>query len=176
MSFFGIQNCFPKFLSSSPDFWMYEISAAKNHSSTASSGMPFGHIDGTHEGQIFANRDELRLSGIHRPPQAGIWGRQNEGSASIVLSGGYADDVDEWDYILYTGQGGQDEPGGKQIKDQEFTLGNRGLQLNKEYNLPVRVTRGYQLEEGPEQGYRYDGLYYVTDYERVKGKEGYLII
>ena len=137
--------------------------------------MPFGHIDGTHEGQIFANRKELGLSGIHTPPQAGIWGRQNEGSASIVLSGGYADDVDEWDYILYTGQGGQDEPGGKQIKDQEFTLGNRGLQLNKEYNLPVRVTRGYQLEEGPEQGYRYDGLYYVTDYERVKGKEGYLI-
>ena len=140
-----------------------------------SSEMVFGHINGTYEGQVFANREELGLSGIHAPPMHGIWGRQKEGSASIVLSGGYADDVDEWDYILYTGQGGQDAPGGKQIKDQEFTLGNRGLQLNKEYNLPVRVTRGYQLEEGPEQGYRYDGLYYVTDYERVKGKEGYLI-
>ena len=137
--------------------------------------MPFGHIDGTYEGQIFANREELGLSGIHAPPQAGIWGRQNEGSASIVLSGGYADDVDDWNYILYTGQGGQDEPGGKQIKDQEFTLGNKGLQLNKEYNLPVRVTRGYQVDKGPKEGYRYDGLYYVTRFERVEGKEGYQI-
>jgi putative restriction endonuclease len=135
----------------------------------------FGHIDGIFEGQIFTNREELGLSGIHAPPQAGIWGRQNEGSVSIVLSGGYADDVDDWNYILYTGQGGQDAPGGKQVKDQEFTLGNKGLQLNKEYNNPVRVTRGYQLDKGPKQGYRYDGLYYVTDYEKVEGKEGYQV-
>jgi len=137
--------------------------------------MPFGHIDGTKEGQVFANREELGLSGIHTPPQAGIWGRQNEGSASIVLSGGYADDIDDDDYILYTGQGGQDKPGGSQVRDQEFTLGNKALQLNKEYNLPLRVTRGYQVEKGPDEGYRYDGLYYVTDYERVEGKEGFQI-
>ena len=140
-----------------------------------SSEMVFGHINGTYEGQIFDSREELGLSGIHAPPQAGIWGRQKEGSASIVLSGGYADDVDDWSYILYTGQGGQDAPGGKQIKDQQFTLGNRGLQLNKKYNLPVRVTRGFQIEKGPEKGYRYDGLYYVTNFERVVGKEGYQI-
>jgi putative restriction endonuclease len=124
---------------------------------------------------VFSSREALGLSGIHKPPQAGIWGRQNEGSASIVLSGGYADDIDDGDYILYTGQGGRDAVSGKQIKDQEFTLGNKGLQLNKEYNLPVRVTRGYQLENGPDEGYRYDGLYYVTSYERVEGKEGFLV-
>lgn len=39
----------------------------------------FGHVEGTYEGQVFANRKELGLSGIHTPPQAGIWGRQNEG-------------------------------------------------------------------------------------------------
>ena len=137
--------------------------------------MLFGHIDGTKEGQVFANRKELGLSGIHTPPQAGIWGRQNEGSASIVLSGGYADDIDDGDYILYTGQGGQDKPGGTQVRDQQFTLGNKALQLNKDYHLPLRVTRGYQVEHGPEEGYRYDGLYYVTDYERVKGKEGFFV-
>ena len=74
-----------------------------------------------------------------------------------------------------TGQGGQNIPGGKQVRDQDFTLGNRGLQLNKEYNLPLRVTRGYQVDKGPKKGYRYDGLYYVTDYERVEGKEAYQI-
>jgi len=135
----------------------------------------FGHIDGTFEGQIFANREELGLSGIHTPPQAGIWGRQNEGSVSIVLSGGYADDEDDWNYILYTGQGGQDAPGGRQVRDQDFTLGNRGLQLNKEYNQPVRVTRGYQVEKGPAKGYRYDGLYFVSHFERVVGLEGFQI-
>ena len=140
-----------------------------------SSEMPFGNINGIKEGKIFLNRKELGLSGIHKPTMHGIWGREAEGSASIVISGDYKDDIDEGNYILYTGQGGQDTPGGKQIKDQEFTRGNKGLQLNKEYNLPVRVTRGYQVEKGPEKGYRYDGLYYVTDYERVKGKEGFYI-
>ena len=79
------------------------------------SEMLFGHIDGTKEGQVFVSREELGLSGIHRPPMHGIWGREAEGSASIVISGGYEDDVDDGDYILYTGQGGQDAPGGKQI-------------------------------------------------------------
>ena len=27
---------------------------------------------------------------------------------------------------------------------------------------PVRVIRGFQVEMGPEKGYRYDGLYLVT--------------
>ena len=135
----------------------------------------FGHIDGTFEGRIFASRQELGLTGIHRPPMYGIWGRQDEGSTSIVLSGGYADDIDNGEYILYTGQGGRDPVSGKQIKDQQFTEGNRGLQLNKEYNFPVRVTRGHQVDRGPDKGYRYDGLYYVTDYERVKGREGFFV-
>ena len=45
---------------------------------------------------------------------AGIWGAQ-EGAYSIVLSGGYEDDIDELDYILYTGQGGQDVPVGSKL-------------------------------------------------------------
>jgi len=139
------------------------------------SKLPFGHIQGTEEGQVFVSREKLGLSGIHTPPKAGIWGRQDEGSASIVLSGGYADDIDDGEYILYTGQGGRDPVSGKQIKDQQFTLGNKGLQLNKEYNRPVRVTRGHQVDRGPDEGYRYDGLYYVTDYERVKGREGFFV-
>ena len=135
----------------------------------------FGHIEGIKDGQIFNSRKELSDSGIHAPPMHGIWGREQEGSCSIVLSGGYEDDIDRLDYILYTGQGGQDAPGGKQIADQEFTRGNKGLMLSKEYGLPVRVTRGFQVENGPEEGYRYDGLYYVTEYERVKGKSGFYV-
>ena len=94
----------------------------------------FGHIDGTTVGEIFEDRKHLRASGIHAPTMAGIWGAQ-EGAYSIVLSGGYEDDVDELDYILYTGQGGQDAPGGKQVADQLFTKGNLGLRLSCDYGL-----------------------------------------
>jgi putative restriction endonuclease len=132
----------------------------------------FGEIKGTHVGQIFKDRKELAAAGIHAPPMGGIWGSGEEGASSIVLSGGYEDDIDDWNNILYTGQGGQDKPGGKQIANQEFILGNEGLRISCKYNLPVRVTRGYQIKNGPSKGYRYDGVYYVNNFERVKGKSG----
>ena len=134
----------------------------------------FGNVEGVNVGDVFNSRQELREAGIHAPTMAGIWGAQ-EGAYSIVLSGGYEDDIDELDYILYTGQGGQDVPGGKQVADQEFTKGNKGLQLSCQYQLPVRVSRGYQIQNGPVSGYRYDGLYYVTKYERIRGKRGFYI-
>ena len=134
----------------------------------------FGHIDGIAVGEIFEDRKHLRAFGIHALMMAGIWGAQ-EGAYSIVLSGGYEDDIDELDYILYTGQGGQDVPGGKQVADQDFKKGNLGLRLSCEYGLPVRVTRGHQIKNGPQKGYRYDGLYRVEKYERVKGKRGFYI-
>ena len=135
----------------------------------------FGNIENIEVGQIFENREMLSKARIHGPTMAGIWGRESEGACSIVLSGGYEDDIDELDYIFYTGQGGQDIPGGKQVADQEFVRGNKALMLSCKYNLPVRVTRGYQIKNGPTKGYRYDGLYYVNKFERVKGKSGYYI-
>jgi len=135
----------------------------------------FGNIENIEVGQIFENREVLSKARIHGPTMAGIWGRESEGACSIVLSGGYEDDIDELDYIFYTGQGGQDIPGGKQVSDQEFVRGNKALMLSCKYNLPVRVTRGYQIKNGPTKGYRYDGLYYVNKFERVKGKSGYYI-
>jgi putative restriction endonuclease len=135
----------------------------------------FGNIENIEVGQIFENREVLSKARIHGPTMAGIWGRESEGACSIVLSGGYEDDIDELDYIFYTGQGGQDIPGGKQVADQEFIRGNKALMLSCKYSLPVRVTRGYQIKNGPTKGYRYDGLYYVNKFERVKGKSGYYI-
>lgn len=135
----------------------------------------FGHIDDIKPGTIFVDRKELAAKGVHAPLMSGIWGAQ-DGAVSIVLSGGYEDDIDELDYILYTGHGGQDSPGGKQTSDQDFTKGgNKGLQLSCDYSLPVRVTRGHQIENGPSEGYRYDGLYYVQKYERLIGKRGFYI-
>ena len=58
-------------------------------------------------------------------------------ACSIVLSDGYEDDIDELDYVIYTGHGGQKTPGGKQIKDQEFKAGNLALKISFENNLPI---------------------------------------
>ncbi len=135
----------------------------------------FGEIEGVKVGDLFTDRKELAKAGIHKPPMHGIWGRESEGACSIVLSGGYEDDIDEIDFIYYTGAGGQNIPGGKQVKDQEFKKQNQALKLSCDYSLPVRVTRGHQLLNGPREGYRYDGLYNVEKYERVKGKSGFFI-
>ena len=138
-------------------------------------GLVFGEIDNVKVGQIFESRDALSKARIHGPTMAGIWGRESEGACSIVLSGGYEDDIDDLNYILYTGQGGQDRPGGNQVADQEFVKGNKALVLSHKYNLPVRVSRGHQIKNGPSKGYRYDGLYYVNRFERIKGKSGFYI-
>ncbi len=135
----------------------------------------FGNPKNIKVGQVFDSRIELAKAGVHTPLMAGIWGREKIGACSIVLSGGYEDDIDDINFIFYTGQGGQDVPGGNQISDQKLTRGNKALQESLENSLPVRVIRGFQVKHGPASGYRYDGLYYVKSFERVKGKSGFFI-
>ncbi len=137
----------------------------------------FGHVTGYPEGSIFENREELRESGVHTPQRAGISGSQTEGAESIVLSGGYEDDADYGDEIIYTGHGGRDATVGKQIYDQPFTRGNRALALSKLNGLPVRVVRGSNRDSphSPSFGYSYDGLYAVEDFWHEVGKSGFRI-
>ena len=53
-----------------------------------------------------------------------------EGAESVVVSGGYPDDQDSGDEIIYTGQGGRDTSG-KHVKDQELELERGNLALAK---------------------------------------------
>ena len=92
----------------------------------------FGHIPGTKIGQLFKDRTALKNAGIHANTVKGIWGA-GTGACSIVLSGGYPDDKDFLEYIIYTGFGGQDPKTKKQIKNQEFIGGNKGLMISCEY-------------------------------------------
>ena len=57
-------------------------------------------------------------AGVHRPPVGGIHGREKEGAYSIVLSGGYEDDMDNGDSFYYTGSGGRDLTGNKRTAGQ----------------------------------------------------------
>jgi putative restriction endonuclease len=72
-------------------------------------GRVFGHIHGTTVGQIFKDRAALAKAGINKPGRAGISGGGKEGADSIVLSGGYEDDQDEGNVIIYSGAGGKKE-------------------------------------------------------------------
>ena len=137
----------------------------------------FGNIEGIQEGAEFENRRTLAESGLHKPNQAGISGSGEEGADSIVLSGGYEDDVDYGDVIIYTGSGGRDPNTGKQIADQSLTRMNKALAKNKIDGLSVRVIRGHKHKSvrSPSKGYRYAGLYYVQDFWHEKGLAGYTV-
>ena len=131
--------------------------------------MAFGDIPGPHP--IYAKKADLRVAGVHRQQQGGITGSgvRGQGAESVVLSGGYEDDVDNGDAILYTGHGGRDPKTGKQIADQQFTLLNKSLAENVSSGQPVRVVRKVP------GGFSYDGLFSVDAAYDVLGVRGFRI-
>ncbi len=138
----------------------------------------FGEIAGIEEGHWFEGRKEMMPSSFHRNWAAGIDGNGNEGTAAIVLSGGYEDDQDFGDEIIYTGAGGNDTNSGKQVEDQKWeNKGNAGLLKSMNEGLPVRVIRGYKHKSdfSPTSGYIYSGLFSVVDAWEEIGKSGYKI-
>ena len=85
--------------------------------STGRAVMGYGQPVGVEEKAIFEDRRELHKARIHRPLQAGICGTADRGGAeSIVVSGGYKDDQDYGDVIIYTGHGGRDSNTGIQVE------------------------------------------------------------
>lgn len=136
----------------------------------------YGEIPGNPSGTTYASRREAWEKGVHRETQGGISG-DSTGTESIVVSGGYPDDEDHGDVIVYTGQGGRDPNTGKQIAHQQLTRRNLGLARCHVEGLPVRVVRGSEGDPtySPPTGCRYDGLYHVTDYWQKVGQDGYTI-
>jgi putative restriction endonuclease len=88
----------------------------------------FGEIPGIKEGHRFEGRKEMIPTSFHRNWGSGKDGNGREGTVAIVLSGGYEDDEDLGDEIIYTGAGGNDTNTGKQVRDQSWkNSGNAGL-------------------------------------------------
>lgn len=132
--------------------------------------MGFGETPGHPPGSVFADRRALAEAGVHRALQAGIVGRAEEGAESIVISGGYVDDEDYGDEILYTGAGGRNPTTGRQVAPQQLNRTNLALANSLRHGLPVRVVRRM---EGV--GYRYDGLFRVDDYWPEVGQDGFRV-
>ena len=137
----------------------------------------FGELPGVPEGTLFEDRTELSKAGVHRPRQAGICGGKGEGAESIVLSGGYEDDIDSGDVIVYTGHGGNIPRTATQYQDQELDRQNMALVISCKYRLPIRVVRGskHRSDWSPETGYVYSGLYRVVRWWEQRGKSGFKV-
>jgi len=146
----------------------------------------FGAIPGIEVLATWRTREECAKARVHTSTTAGISGGK-DGAYSIVMSGGYEDDKDRGDIIIYTGTGGYEDKqygggssgrswgGGMQVVDQTFEHShNNALLISCQLGKPVRVIRGCKLgtKYAPREGYRYDGLYKVTDARTGKSKDG----
>ncbi|MFF3006112.1 YDG/SRA domain-containing protein [Kitasatospora sp. NPDC057940] len=132
-----------------------------------------GPVPGVRLGQEFDNRRTLSHAGVHRPLQAGICGLGELGAESIVVSGGYEDDEDLGDVILYTGEGGRSPRTGQPARNQQLTRGNAALATSAATGAPVRVVRG--VTTGTRSFYRYDGLFRVEDLWSETSSGGFLV-
>src|SRR3984893_9274759 len=144
-----------------------------SYTETLPDGTILGDVPGISYRTFFHDRQELHDKKLHRGLMRGI---APHGS-SIVLSGGYVDDEDLGDVIIYTGENGRDLTTGRQIADQQLTLGNRALAENHLNGVPIRVHRGEtHVPDMPEGSrYRYDGLYRVASYWQETGQDGFKI-
>nr|GMC90245.1 histone-lysine N-methyltransferase, H3 lysine-9 specific SUVH1-like [Ipomoea batatas] len=138
-----------------------------------------GNVPGVEVGDIFFFRMELCLVGMHAPSMAGIdymsvkLSMDDEPIAlSIVSSGGYDDEGEDSDVLIYTGQGGVQRRDG-QMFDQKLERGNLALEKSLHRANDVRVIRGvrdYTTTAG--KIYVYDGLYKIQESWAEKNKSG----
>lgn len=136
----------------------------------------FGEIPGNPVGTPYGSRQEAADAGVHRVTVQGISGNGTVGAESVSVNGGYEDDVDHGDEIIYTGAGGNDPQTGKQVADQSLSQhGIAGMVVSEENGYPVRVLRGFKGDPSfsPSTGYRYDGLYRVDRHWYEVGKSGF---
>ncbi|KAK6947511.1 SRA-YDG [Dillenia turbinata] len=144
-----------------------------------------GHVPGVEVGDEFHYRVELNIVGLHRANQAGIdCLKQGDKlvAASIVASGGYEDDLENADSLVYTGQGGN-ITGDKEPENQKLEKGNLALVTSYHEKNYVRVIRGFKEMKALDSEsrakavmtYTYDGLYIVNRYWQELGPHKKLV-
>ncbi|XP_010264831.1 PREDICTED: histone-lysine N-methyltransferase family member SUVH9-like [Nelumbo nucifera] len=139
-----------------------------------------GSIPGVNVGDVFFYRIELCILGLHGHIQAGIdyvpasqSSNREPIATSIIVSGGYEDDEDAGEEIIYTGHGGQDKFA-KQCVHQKLEGGNLALERSMAYEIEVRVIRGIKCDKSVTgKVYVYDGLYRVLNSWFDIGKSGF---
>ncbi|KAF8027345.1 hypothetical protein BT93_E0291 [Corymbia citriodora subsp. variegata] len=146
-----------------------------------------GPVPGVEVGDEFQYRVELNIIGLHRQIQSGI-DYINQGgkvlATSIVSSGAYCDDLDNSDFVIYTGSGGNVIGKDKEPEDQKLEKGNLALSNSISEGNPVRVIRGLKETRSSDSAdakyrmvttYTYDGLYLVEGWRQEPGPHGKLV-
>lgn len=139
-----------------------------------------GAVPGVEVGDIFFFRMELCLVGLHHPIMAGIGYmglavnlEEESVAVSVVSSGGYEDNVEDGDVLIYSGQGGNINRKDKEVTDQKLERGNLALEKSLRRGNEVRVIRGVKdLSTPTGKIYVYDGLYKIQESWTEKGKSG----
>lgn len=136
-----------------------------------------GQVPGIDPSARFESRRHLLHAGVHRDLMKGIAGNQEDGAESILLNGGYEDDADIGDTVVYTGHGGRDDKTGKQTSDQKLERGNLALARSFYGGRPIRVVRGPSQPgpHAPKAGFRYDGLFHVQHMWQQRGRSGFWV-
>ncbi|XP_038692955.1 histone-lysine N-methyltransferase, H3 lysine-9 specific SUVH1-like isoform X2 [Tripterygium wilfordii] len=153
-----------------PDLKAGTISMTNNIRTNATKRI--GSVPGVEVGDIFFFRFELCLVGLHAPSMGGIDYlkvnlEEEPVAVSIVSSGGYEDDVEDGNVLIYSGQGGNLNI------DQKLEKGNLSLKKSLDRGKEVRVIRGMKDVASPAgKVYVYDGLYNVEESWVEKGKGG----
>ena len=151
--------------------------------------MSKGRIKGVDEGKIFKSCIELSRNLVHQYQRRdgksttapGIVTDKDGISSSILLNGGYIDDEDFFERIIYTGSGGQNEKN-IQVSDQviegQAGRNNLGLINAMETKTPIRVIRGFKHKSkfSPKKGYRYDGIYFIDRFWWAQSIHGPIVI
>ncbi|XP_066356108.1 histone-lysine N-methyltransferase, H3 lysine-9 specific SUVH3-like isoform X2 [Miscanthus floridulus] len=140
-----------------------------------------GPVPGVEIGDIFFFRIEMCIVGLHAPAMAGIdyisakhAGKDEILAVSIISSGGYENDDNDMNILVYTGQGGNSRH--KDKHDQKLERGNLALMNSMKKKNLIRVVRSAQDPFcNSSKIYIYDGLYWVEDSWTDRAKNGFSV-
>ncbi|KAK1629151.1 hypothetical protein QYE76_003466 [Lolium multiflorum] len=128
-----------------------------------------GPVPGVEIGDIFFYRLELNILGLHVPIMGGVdylpathVGKDGSLAVSVISSGGYDNDENDTDTLVYTGHGGNSRY--KDQHDQKLVRGNLALKNSAKKKNQIRVVRGVEdpfINSG--KVYIYDGIYRIED-------------
>uniref|UniRef100_A0ACD5VW07 Uncharacterized protein n=1 Tax=Avena sativa TaxID=4498 RepID=A0ACD5VW07_AVESA len=146
----------------------------------ANMGRRIGVVPGIEIGDIFYFRMELCVIGLHAPSMAGIDymtakfadGDDDSVAICIVAAGGYENEDDATDTLVYSGSGGNNK-NNEDMHDQKLERGNLALERSLSRKNVIRVVRGYK-DPGCLAGkvYIYDGLYKIQESWKERTKAG----
>uniref|UniRef100_A0ACD5TA21 Uncharacterized protein n=2 Tax=Avena sativa TaxID=4498 RepID=A0ACD5TA21_AVESA len=145
----------------------------------ANVGKKIGTAPGVQIGDIFYFRMELCVIGLHAATMSGIdymsakFGNDEDSVAiCIVAAGGYENEDDDTDTLVYSGSGGNSR-NTEEMHDQKLERGNLALERSLHRKNEIRVVRGFK-DPACVAGkiYIYDGLYKIQESWKERTKFG----